>query len=94
MIRLNENEVAAIKSSILQLDSEALIYLFGSRTDPKKKGGDIDLVVLSNKLKAKDKIKIEVSLFKLIDEQKVDIIIAKDDSEPFVKNALRSGIQL
>lgn len=94
MIRLSTQEVEAIKSSVFLFDPEALIYLFGSRVDPKKRGGDIDLIVLSKKLKPIDKIKIEMKLFEKIDEQKVDIIIAKDDSQPFVKVALKAGVKL
>lgn len=94
MIRLSLKEIEAIKSSVSKFDTDALVYLFGSRTNPKKKGGDIDLLILSNTLRDADKLKIERALFEKIEEQKVDIIIAKDDNEPFVKLVLKSGIQL
>lgn len=94
-MRLKDAEVAAIKSTILSLDSEAEIFLFGSRADDSKKGGDIDLLVLSDSLSGShDKRAIKKVLFNLIDEQKIDIILAKDDSDPFVKLALQTGVKL
>lgn len=94
MVRLSIKEIEAIKSSIFKYDPGAIVYLFGSRADPKKRGGDIDLVILSQKLKNTDKTKIETTLFEKIEEQKVDIIIAKDASQAFVKAALKSGVRL
>lgn len=94
MIRLTKAEIAAIKSSIYKFDSHAKIFLFGSRTDPSKKGGDIDLVVLSQILSNEDRLQIKQELFRYIEEQKVDLIIAKNDSDPFVRIALSKGIQI
>jgi len=93
-VRLSPYEIESIKSSIFKYDDKATIYLFGSRADDKKKGGDIDLLVFSNTLNDIDKIKIEMALFEKIEEQKVDIVIAKDSSQPFVKIALKTGIRL
>lgn len=93
-MRLSPYEIESIKSSIFKYDDKATIYLFGSRADDKKKGGDIDLLVFSNTLNDIDKIKIEMALFEKIEEQKVDIVIAKDSSQPFVKIALKTGIRL
>jgi predicted nucleotidyltransferase len=90
-VRLSQQEVNAIKNAVFSLDVDAKIYLFGSRADLSKKGGDIDLLVITQKLSPPDKLTILRRLFELIDEQKVDIIIAKDDADPFVKLAVKSG---
>ena len=42
-VRLKERELKTIKEIILKYDPDARIVLFGSRTDPSKRGGDIDL---------------------------------------------------
>lgn len=93
-MRLTKNEVSTIKSAVHQLDPNALIFLFGSRVHDHKKGGDIDLLILSEILNFFDKAKIKTSIFEHIEEQRIDISIAKDDSDPFVKIALEEGIAL
>lgn len=94
LMRLSEQEIEAIKSSVTRFDPKAAIYLFGSRANPEKKGGDIDLLLMSNILTDRDKLKIEMAIFEKIEEQKIDIIIAKDASQPFVIIALKTGIRL
>ncbi|HFU77888.1 MAG TPA: nucleotidyltransferase domain-containing protein, partial [Epsilonproteobacteria bacterium] len=42
-MRLLQSEADAIKSTFLALFHSGKIYLFGSRVDDSKKGGDIDL---------------------------------------------------
>jgi predicted nucleotidyltransferase len=93
-MRLNQQEINAIKQSVQTLDAHAKIYLFGSRVDINKKGGDIDLLILSQVLDYNDKLRIKMRLFEQIEEQKVDIIIAKDTTEPFIQIALEQGILL
>ncbi|MFH1528389.1 MAG: hypothetical protein ABIJ40_01225 [Bacteroidota bacterium] len=36
-MRLSESQIEAIKSSVLGIDENAQVYLFGSRKDPAKK---------------------------------------------------------
>jgi predicted nucleotidyltransferase len=93
-MRLNEYEKKAILDSCGLYDSKAVVYLFGSRVDDAKKGGDIDLLVMSEKLTRDDRRAIRLRLHELLGEQKIDIIIAFDDSDPFVKMALETGVRL
>lgn len=93
-MRLTNLEIQAIEKAIYSLDHDAAIYLFGSRVDDRQKGGDIDLVVLSKNLRYSDKIKIKKKIFEDIDEQKIDLIIARDDADPFVRLALEQGVRL
>ncbi len=93
-MRLDEKELNAIKGSIIEFDPKCEIYLFGSRTDVNKRGGDIDILILSQVLTSGDKISILSRIFEKIDEQKIDIVIAKDLSDPFVRLALKTGIKL
>jgi predicted nucleotidyltransferase len=93
-LRLSEFEIDAIKKSIYHLDPGAEIFLFGSRVDDSKKGGDIDLLILSSNLTPSDKIKIKAFLFKVLEEQKIDITIAADTKKPFVRLALKNGVAL
>ena len=93
-MRLTNRERNIIKAAILQRDSQAKIFLFGSRADDHKKGGDIDLLILSKVLSFSDKLKIKIAIFEELEEQKIDMIIAVDDSDPFVKIALDEGVVL
>ncbi|TWJ19307.1 nucleotidyltransferase family protein [Geobacter argillaceus] len=93
-MRLKSSEQAAILSTVKCLDTNARVYLFGSRVDDAKKGGDIDLLVMSDKLTLDDKRTIKMKLYELIGEQKIDLVLAADDSDPFVKLALETGVEL
>jgi len=93
-MRLSDAERGAIRRTIADFDPEAMVYLFGSRTDDTKHGGDIDLLIMSNHLKQGDRGKIRWNLWEQIGEQKIDIIIARDDTDPFVKIALQNGVPL
>jgi len=93
-MRLSDTERDAIRQTITALDPDARIYLFGSRTDDTKRGGDIDLLIISSRLKHDERGKIRWNLWEQIGEQKIDIIIARDDADPFVKIALQSGVPL
>lgn len=93
-MRISETERAYIKKIFCDLDPEALVYLFGSRADDRKKGGDIDLLVLSKKITETDRRKIKLRLYDGLGEQKIDLIIAEDTSMPFVRIALESGVLL
>jgi len=49
-MRLSEQQVSIIKEEIYKKDESAEIYLFGSRADDLALGGDIDLLVISEKI--------------------------------------------
>jgi predicted nucleotidyltransferase len=93
-MRLKDSEQAAILSAVKGMDGNASVYLFGSRVDDTKKGGDIDLLILSDCLTRDNKRTIKIKLNELLGEQKIDIVLASDDSDPFVKLALETGVKL
>lgn len=74
-MRLTESEQFAIVASVKKFDKDAEVYLFGSRSDDTKKGGDIDLVIKSDSLKNSMLYLVEDELFMHIDEQKVDFVL-------------------
>jgi len=94
-MRLSEGEVDVLKKSIKQLDSKAKLYLFGSRTDISKRGGDIDLLIISNKIKRKNTRKIRLDFFQKFGEQKLDIVVDSGSlKEPFVKYIFEKAVLL
>jgi uncharacterized protein len=84
-MRLSQKEKQIIIKAVLSFDPEAAIYLFGSRVNDSKRGGDIDLLVLSSKLTYTDKIRIKKYIFAHLEEQKIDIIISSNQHDPFIK---------
>lgn len=74
----------------------AKVYLFGSRVDDSKKGGDIDLYVISENQDNlyEKKIKFLSALDMTLGEQKIDVVIAKDKNRPIEKEAIAKGIEL
>jgi len=51
-------------------------------------------LIFSQRLDYEDKLRIKMALFKHIDEQKIDIVIAKNGDDPFVKIALEHAVLL
>jgi hypothetical protein len=49
---------------------------------------------MSDVLIRENKITIRTKLYELAGEQKIDIVIAVDDSDPFVRLALDTGVKL
>ncbi|MBF0363102.1 MAG: nucleotidyltransferase domain-containing protein [Oligoflexia bacterium] len=76
-MRLSNKEQQSIVSCITLLDPHSKVYLYGSRVDDNKRGGDIDILIVSETLNFQDKLKILVCIEKKIGEQKIDILISK-----------------
>lgn len=94
-MRLKQEEIKTLKSKLYELSKDAKLYLFGSRVDDSKKGGDIDLLVVSDKLNKKDLRTLRIEFFKNFGEQKLDIIL--DDgkfSNPFTKLIFNKAVEL
>ncbi len=76
-------------------DFKGDIYLFGSRADDKKKGGDIDLLLIpkedDNPLKLS--LQIQARFFSLC-EEKIDVVIYNNSSfcKEIMKHAKRLDI--
>ena len=93
-MRLKDEEKQVILQTIYSIDPNAKIYLFGSRVNDSDKGGDIDLLVFSRKISYGDKLTVKKNIFSVLEEQKIDLIVTKDGSEPFVRMVLEQGVQL
>ncbi|HDH87033.1 MAG TPA: nucleotidyltransferase domain-containing protein [Desulfobacteraceae bacterium] len=93
-MRLKDEEKQVILQTIHSIDPNAKIYLFGSRVNDSDKGGDIDLLVFSRKISYGDKLTVKKNIFSVLEEQKIDLIVTKDGSEPFVRMVLEQGVQL
>ena len=97
-MRLKQQQIDFIKSSAkLCFNDDIKIYLFGSRVDDTKKGGDIDLYI-ETEIKEEiiqRKIKYLVALKKELGDQKIDVVINNFTTNlPIYEVAKTEGIQL
>lgn len=96
-MRLTAQEIAAIRHAVIMVDPNAKVFLFGSRVDDQKRGGDIDLLVESKIIGFSQKIDILVAIKSSIGEQKIDLLLTKDlkhDSDPFVRSIAKQAVSL
>lgn len=94
-MRLSQKEIETIKKIIIDFFGESEIYLFGSRIDDMKVGGDIDLFVIPKNREGnlfEKKIKASVKLENLL-QLPVDIVVHYDFERLIEKEALK-GIKL
>lgn len=98
-MRLTDKEIKSVKDTFEEVFTDGEIYLFGSRTDDTKKGGDIDLYIdLPYKLSPKNiidkKNQFRLKLCDKIGEQKIDLVITEDKNRSIEKEALKTGVLL
>jgi uncharacterized protein len=99
-MRLSKTEIEIIKQVAFDVwGNETLIYLFGSRVDDSKKGGDIDLFIQTYKETSPRKIMFQKAEFLakleiLLGEQKIDVLIKTpyNDQLSIIKAAQYQGV--
>jgi len=94
-MRLSEWEIKEIKKAAeLVFGQNVRVMLFGSRVDDNKKGGDIDLYVITDDPSIEKEGKFWIELQKRLGEQKIDIILSEDPNRKIEQVALKEGIKL
>jgi predicted nucleotidyltransferase len=94
-MRLEKWEVEIIKKSAKEVFGENVkVILFGSRVYDNKKGGDIDLYVITDKPTFEKKSEFWILLQERLGEQKIDIVFSENKNRPIEQTALREGIEL
>lgn len=94
-MRLLPKETQAIRQVLLNADPQGRIFLFGSRIDDEKKGGDIDIFFeTSKKLELKAKLLLEYKLTTLC-ETKVELLVKNlEQEEKAIFGIARKGVAL
>ncbi len=88
-----------VENSKAYFGSNSKVYLFGSRTDDNRRGGDIDLFIeCEDKYNSlASEIEFLIKLQQNIGQQKIDIIRKSfniDDDRLIAQQALKKGILL
>ena len=101
-MRLSTKEITGIIQALnLHVTEPSTLYLYGSRVDDQRRGGDIDLLILTSKneheaLRKKKHILL-CDIKEKIGDQKIDLTIAnkeEKDQDPFLRIILGNAIVL
>lgn len=101
-MRLNKNEIYVITESFKKHFGENdHLWLFGSRADPNKRGGDIDLYIETQEKDMKralnNKLAFVNNLWLQLGEQKIDVVLrllSYNQALPIYDVAKKEGIPL
>ena len=78
------------------MDPKAGVYLYGSRADDTERGGDIDLMVVSDTLSFRDVLRLRTGILDRIGWQQLDLVVRRRDQldEPLAAMAQEAGVKL
>lgn len=95
-MRLTANEITAIREETRRLDNQAEVYLYGSRVDDTARGGDVDLLVVSDTLNFRDVLRLRTGILDRIGWQQLDLVVRRRDQldEPLAAMAQETGVKL
>ena len=102
-MRLNPKERDAIAGAAHEVFAPGTaVFLFGSRVDDNKRGGDIDLLIQTPQPMTPAELvdhrtRFVSRLYRVLEEQRIDIVITaqeRQDPRPVVASARRTGILL
>ena len=94
-MRLTPEQTRIIKAAVArELEPDARIWLFGSRVDDHRRGGDIDLYVETRHADLLRELRCKVAIEEAVDLH-VDLVIAQPgDDRPISRIARSEGIRL
>ena len=97
LVRLSAREVEVIRSTVKLVMGSARLRVFGSRAREEEKGGDIDLLVetdrkLENRIAMECRVASELQI--RLGDQKIDVIIVDPETteQPIHKIARQTGV--
>ena len=99
-MRLTPEQAAIIREAAAEVfGSDARVWLFGSRVDDSKRGGDIDLLIEAPQLPAVEsflrKVRFLGKLEEGLGERRIDVVIQHPgDTRAIVRVARATGVRL
>ena len=100
-MRLSSEKAAAIKDAAAEVfGADAQVWLFGSRVDDTRRGGDIDLYIETSLDSAAERARLEVRLWarlqRILGERKIDIVTHARGApvRPIDQQARNTGVRL
>jgi predicted nucleotidyltransferase len=94
-MRLNPSELSAIRTTLGAVDSLGQVYLYGSRADDSRRGGDIDLFLDATRaIDLKTALTLQYRLTAACDTR-VDLLIKTPaQADLHIHQIARKGIRL
>ncbi len=96
-MRLTKKYQQIIKTKAKEFfGKDSSVYLFGSRVDDNKRGGDIDLFIdtCPGDKNFENKIKFIMSLKSVLGEQKFDVVLPSKNNQAFINMIKEEAIPL
>ncbi|HET9113451.1 MAG TPA: nucleotidyltransferase domain-containing protein [Burkholderiales bacterium] len=99
-MRLTETQRSLIKSAVARIiGPDSKVWLFGSRVDDSKRGGDIDLLVETEQLipsRASALCRLEGALVMSLGDRKIDVLLkdGRGSDAPIFQVAKDKGVLL
>jgi len=95
-MRLSPEVTHAIQEAFVQVFEKGDLYLFGSRVDDTRKGGDIDLYVDTDNRERLGEKRIEflARVKRRIGNQRIDLVVARGTKRSIDEAAISEGILL
>jgi hypothetical protein len=100
-LRLTSTQIQAIKQATADIfGPEARVWLFGSRVNDSKRGGDIDLYLELPAIEAEQRRRLEtrywIRLQRALGERKIDVVTHPQGSDrrAIDREAMATGIRL
>jgi len=101
-MRLNTQQQSAIRATVAEtFGAGSAVWVFGSRVDDSKRGGDIDLLIQTNLVDINALMRAEITLLtqlqRKLGEQKIDILLdypTRTSHPPILAIAKQTGILL
>ena len=95
-LRLSADTIHIIQEAFVKVFEKGDLYLFGSRVDDAKKGGDIDLYLDADNRDRMGEKRIEflTQIKQKIGDQRIDLVIKRTTKRPIDDIAISEGILL
>ena len=93
-MRLTSEQQQSIRQSVREADPAAAVYLFGSRVDDARRGGDIDLLVLSQRIGLRERLRLLMRLEDRLGAQRIDLVVKPALDDAFARMASAEGVRL
>jgi len=96
-MRLTKDAADSIRHIVNQTCEDTKVWLFGSRVDDCRKGGDIDLYIeTGTEIKMMEQLRLMSKLQRVLGFRKIDLIIRTPSSpeRPIFQTAKETGMRL